>query len=293
MTDHVSPEWLELSRRAAFASHRLIGWIYWDPVAIEHYTNLGPDAFSYYISTRGSSLADAGNDAVVAAFYSIAPEYVTISLDNCRVHCSFEAAADARDQGVVAGLHEYVPEICDELAAIAAPLWEAANALPRAGRVLASTLRERPRSDVPLLSAWLALNCIREWRGDTHWAIQTAEDLGQVEVGVLDGAWRGYDDQWLARSRGADDHSLVAAMSNLEQRGLATDGVVNEQGLRYRQGLEDRLDGLTSVAWQTLGEARTLEFLALVEPVGHRLMERIDVTAGPNWMPAGRDRVGS
>lgn len=34
-------DWIELSARASFASHRLIGWIYWDPVAIEAYTQLG------------------------------------------------------------------------------------------------------------------------------------------------------------------------------------------------------------------------------------------------------------
>jgi hypothetical protein len=34
----------------------------------------------------------------------------------------------------------------------------------------------------------------------------------------------------------------------------------------------------------------TQQFLALIEPVGDRLVERIDLTAGPVWMPAARDR---
>ncbi len=62
-------------------------------------------------------------------------------------------------------------------------------------------------------------------------------------------------------------------------------------GIAYRQELEDRLDGLASVAWRALGEERTNQFLDLIEPVGARLVERIDLTAGPNWMPAARDRV--
>jgi hypothetical protein len=142
-----------------------------------------------------------------------------------------------------------------------------------------------------VLSAWLAVNCIREWRGDTHWAIQTAEDIGQVESGILDGAWRYYADDWLPRSRGADDAALDAAFATLERRGLATNGAVNARGLEYRQALEDRLDGLASAAWKALGEPRTNQFLDLVEPVGARLVERIDLTAGPNWMPAARDRI--
>ena len=67
--------WRELSRRAAFASHRLIGWIYWDPTAIANYASLGvPDGFGYYVATRAATLGKAGNKVVSAAFYSIHPD---------------------------------------------------------------------------------------------------------------------------------------------------------------------------------------------------------------------------
>lgn len=283
--------WMDLTRRAALASHRLIGWIYWDPVAIEHHTALGPDPFTYYVGSRGATLAHAGNEAVIAAFYSISPPFISLCLDQCRERTTWADVAAARDAGVVAGLREYAPEICDGLAELAEPLWAAADALPLSGRVLFASCRAWPRPDDPLLSAWLAVNCIREWRGDTHWAIQTAEDLGQVEVGVLDGAWRNYDGDWLARSRGADDDALATAFASLERRGLASDGAVTDAAVAYRQELEDRLDRLCIVAWQALGEDATRRFLDLVEPVGDRLVERIDVTAGPNWMPAARNRV--
>ena len=69
-TNRMDLDWLDLTRRAALASHRLVGWIYWDPVAIERYAALGPDPFTYYVATRGASLGDAGNEAVTAAFYS-------------------------------------------------------------------------------------------------------------------------------------------------------------------------------------------------------------------------------
>ena len=284
-------DWVELSARAAFASHRLVGWIYWDPVAIDHYTALGPDAFSYYIATRGAPLADAGNEAVAAAFYSISPAFISVCLDNCRAATTFEQAALARNRGVVEGLHTHVPETCDGLAALADQLWIAADALPMSGRVLAATLRDQERPDDPVLSAWLAVNCIREWRGDTHWAIQITEDLGQVAVGILDGAARGYADDWLPRSRGADDAALAAAFAELEARGLAAGGAVTPEGLTYKRDLENRLDRLASAAWRTLGTEATTRFLDLVEPVGDRLVERIDATAGPNWMPAARSRV--
>ena len=34
-------EWTALSREAAFESHRLIGWIFWDPTGIAAYEALG------------------------------------------------------------------------------------------------------------------------------------------------------------------------------------------------------------------------------------------------------------
>jgi hypothetical protein len=283
--------WIELTGRAAFASHRLIGWIYWDPVAIERYTALGPEQWSYYVASRGASLAPAGNQAVAAAFYSIHPGFIAMSLDDARAATNFDRVTDARDAGVGAGLRAYTPEICDELAALAPDLWAAADALSISGRVLAGSLRERARPDDQLLSAWLAVNCIREWRGDTHWAIQLVDDMSDTATGILDGAARDYDDDWLPRSRGADDAALAAAFAELEARGLATDGKANAAGLAHKATLEARLDALSSVAWRTLGVEATNRFLDLIEPVGDRLVHRIDVTAGPNWMPAARTRV--
>ena len=157
--------------------------------------------------------------------------------------------------------------------------------------MLFAALRQWPRpTDDGLLSAWLAINCLREWRGDTHWAILAAEGIDVVMAGVLDGAWRNYPDDWVPRSRGADDAALAQAFARLEAQGLATDGVVNADGLAYRQELEDQLDQRCEAAWQLVGIDTTDRFLNLVEPVGDRLVERIDQTAGPVWMPAARDR---
>ena len=285
-------EWRGLSRRAGLASHRLIGWIFWDPVGIANYAALGvPDGAGYYIATRGAPLGAGGDGVVIATFGSIHPDFVRFGLDLCSRHTTFAAAATARDAAVVEGLRSYVPEITDGLAELAAPLWEVADWLPAAGRALFAAHRDWPRPADPLLSAWLAVNCIREWRGDTHWAIQVADGFSPTASGILDGAWRSYDVDWLPRSRGGDDDALRAAYAELERRGLATDGAVDERGIAHRQGQEDHLDDLTVAPWGYLGEPSTRRFLDLVEPVGARLVERIDATAGPNWMPAARDRA--
>lgn len=183
-----------------------------------------------------------------------------------------------------------MPEICDDLADMADPLWAAADALPLSGRVLFATHRQWSRPTDPLVSAWLAVNCIREWRGDTHFAVLAAEDLSGTQAGLLHDAHLNYPGQWIPRSRGADDAAIDAALADLEARGLATNGTVNQAGLDLRSRIEERTDELAERAWRVLGEAGTLRYLDLVEPVGQRLLDRVDATAGPDWMPAARNR---
>jgi hypothetical protein len=285
-------DWTEVSRRAALASHRLIGWIFWDPLAIANYAALGvPNGMGYYIASRAAPLAAAGDQAVTAAFGSIHGDFVRFALDLCRQHTTFEAAAAARDRAVSSGLREYAPEIVDELGTFVDDLWAAADSLPSAGRVCFAAHRQWPRpTDDAALSAWLALNCIREWRGDVHWAIQVADGLSGTAAGLLDGAWRDYPDDWLPRSRGANDSMVDDALRELDARGFVTDGRVNDAGVRHRQELEDRLDALTVAPWQHLGADRTLQLVELIAPVADRLLARVDETAGPNWMPAARLR---
>jgi hypothetical protein len=284
-------DWTALSARASMASHRLIGWIYWDPVAVERYGALvGDGGLGYYISSRGAPLAPAGHQAVAAAFYSIHPAFIELCVTTAAAATTFEAVTDVRNAAVGEGLRRYVPEICDELAASGEALWAAADALSSSGRVLFAAHRQWPRPDDELVSAWLAVNCIREYRGDTHFALLAAEALTGTQAGLLHDAFLNYPGQWIPRSRGADDDAIAAALEDLERRGLATDGRVNEAGLALRQRIEDRTDELAEAAWRLLGEERTLRFVELVEPVGARLLGRIDETAGPDWMPAARTR---
>ena len=67
-------------------------------------------------------------------------------------------------------------------------------------------------------------------------------------------------------------------------------GHVNAAGLALRQAIEDRTDRLCEKAWRHLGADVTETFCTLVELAGEVLLRRIDETAGPNWMPAARER---
>ena len=283
--------WTERAAQAAFASHRLIGWIFWDPGAIERYAALGvPNGAGYYIASRGAPLAPAGNGAVVASFFSIHAAFIGASLDLARQHTSFDAVLEARDEAVGAGLRDFVPGLVEPLGALAEDLWAVVYDLDGSGRVLFAAHRDAPRRDDPAVDAWLAVNAIREWRGDSHWAIVMAAGLSGVQAGLLHDAWMGYPGEWIPRSRGADDDAIGIALADLERRGLATDGRVNDAGVALRQQIEDDTDRVSEVPWRAYGAAATDAFVALMAEPGEALLARIDETAGPNWMPAARER---
>lgn len=292
-SDTSDGDWTALSARAALASHRLVGWMYWDPHAIERFAALGvPDGFGWYIASRGAPLLAAGHAAVTAAFATISPAFIEVCVGHALAHTTPQAIYDVRNEAVGDGLRRYVPEICDDLTTLGPDLWAVADELPSFGRVLFATHRAMPRGDDPLVSAWCAVNTIREWRGDTHFAVLVAEDIDATTAGILDDARRNYGG-WIPRSRGADDAAIEAAMAGLAERGYAdraSEGwVVNDAGIAFRAHIEQRTDALSAQPWRLFGVDATRRFAELVEPVGMRLVERIDLTAGPEWMPAARD----
>ena len=142
----------------------------------------------------------------------------------------------------------------------------------------------------PLLSGWHAVNCIREWRGDTHWAVVAALGLTGIEASVLHNSWLGYEDGWLPTSRGSSPEEIQLGWDRLLERGLVREGAVTAEGLRLRQQIEDDTDRLTTLPWELLGETESIKFAEQFEPPCERLLARVDITAGPNYQPASRIR---
>ncbi|MCY7300852.1 MAG: hypothetical protein LH616_16800, partial [Ilumatobacteraceae bacterium] len=193
---------------------------------------------------------------------------------------------------VVDGLREHAPSIVEPLADYAEELWAAVEQLPLVGRTFFGAHLAMPRHSDALLSGWHAVNCLREWRGDTHWALVVAAGLTHAEASILHNAWLGYETDWLARSRGTSSGDLEAGWSSLQQRGLAVDEVVTGDGLQMRQQLEDDTDRLTTLPWKLVGELRASEFAERFEPPCELLLRRVDETAGVNYQPASRLRPG-
>ena len=276
-----------LTARISRSVQTTIGWIFWDPGAVRLYEALGVPGALGYVASRAAPLAPAGPDAVIAAFGSISPPVVRWAFD---LVTDFEPFWHARNEAVVEGLREYAPAIVEPLTAAGPHLWHVVDGLPSVGRVLFGAHLRMARPDDPLLSGWHAVNCIREWRGDTHWALVAAAGLSGIEASILHNAWLGYEVDWLPQSRGSGPDEIAAGWASLRAKGLADDEGVMQVGVDLRQQIEDDTDRLCRQIWQSYGADRTLALAEALEPPCELLLKRVDETAGPNYQPASRLR---
>ena len=287
-------DWFEICRRNARSVQTTIGWIFWDPGAVSRLGALGLPHPLGYIAARAAPLGPAGPEAITAAFGSISPVGIAIATAIVAEHTTWDDVWAARDAAVLDGLAEHAPAILAPLAELGPFLWPVVEQLPIAGRTFFAAHLRMGRPTDPVLSGWHAVNCVREWRGDTHWALVTAAGLTGTEASVIHNAWLGYERDWLAHSRGSSPEELATAWASLAARGLVdgdpTTGEVNADGIALRQRIEDNTDRLTTLGWELLGEERSLWFAEAFEPPCEQLLARVDVTAGPNYQPASRFR---
>lgn len=283
-------EWSTITRRIARSVQTTIGWIFWDPGAVRRYEALGLPGPIGYIASRCAPLAPAGPEAVIAAFGSISPAAISFTFDLVSQTTDFETVWRARNEAVCEGLHLHAPGIVPVLETEGPRLWAVVDQLPTTGRVFfASHLRmERPTD--PLLSGWHAVNCLREWRGDTHWAIVAASGLSGIEASIVHNSWLGYEENWLPTSRGSSPDEIRVGWDRLAAKGFVSEGSVTAEAVALRQWLEDETDQQTTLPWELLGQEATLRLAKQLEPPCEILLKRVDETAGPNYQPASRLR---
>jgi len=283
-------EWFAATRRNARSVQTLVGWIFWDPGAVARYERLGLPGPLGYIAARAAPLASAGPSAVIAAFGSISPAAIRAAFALVEASTDFGHLWAARDEAVLEGLEAHAPAAMAPLARFGEVLWPVVVRLPTVGRALFGAHLDMARPEDPVLSGWHAVNCLREWRGDTHWALVAAHGLTGVEASILHNEWLGYEPDWIPVSRGTERSDLDAGWAALEARGLARGRRATPPALALRQEIEDETDRLTTLPWELLGIEATERFAEEFEPPCTRLLHRVDVTAGPNYQPASRLR---
>ncbi|MEM9653837.1 MAG: hypothetical protein AAGA65_17220 [Actinomycetota bacterium] len=293
--NHDEVDWQALTARAGRAGHDLVGWLMWEPTAIAGYEKLGvANGVGWIQAWRLAPLGDTPPAAVAAMTFSIHPDIIEMVLGLWRGVTTAEAICQVRDAAIEPGLEAIAPGLGATLAPLADDLWRGVDAVHHGARPLfaANRAQARPGPDSGVLSAWLAANCLREFRGDNHWALCAAADLDDVESGLLHSAMIDVEEyggeEWIARSRGADDDAVARGWARLTTKGLADGTALNDEGRRFRRRLEERTDELTAPAWRAVGRSTTVAFCDAVDAHHDAFLARIDATAGPRWMPAIR-----
>lgn len=282
-------DWFELTRRNARSVQTTIGWIFWDPGAVQRFEALGLPGPLGYIAARIAPFGPAGYDAIVAALGSISPLGVRFVTDFV-APTDYEQWWNARNDAVREGLATYAPAAADALAEFHDELWDVVNKLPFAGRPFSASHLRMQRVDDPVLSGWHAVNILREWRGDTHWGVIAQLNLTGAEASTLHNEWLRYDGDWLSHSRGLPDDAIEEAWRGLAHRGLASGRSLTAAGFELRQWIEDETDRRTTLPWELLGWQRSVAFHERFEPPCELLLRRVDITAGERYQPASRIR---
>ena len=220
-------DWTAVTTRNARSVQTTVGWIFWDPGAVARYRALGlpenlPDPLGY-IAVHGVRRSQRwGPPPPPPRSVRSARSGIAAVFDPPLGARRFRQDVGRPRRGGGRGPACHAARIIEPLIEFGPELWSVVEALPLVGRVFFGAHLAVPRPSDPLLSGWHAVNCLREWRGDTHWAlVVAASGPTHGEASILHNAWLGYEDDWLARSRGTSPADLEAGWRALEAKGLA------------------------------------------------------------------------
>lgn len=253
-------------------------WSLFEPIhVVTYFTPAARDAFAAaglrgfwrgYFAGRAAPLGPVGPAPVVATFYNFCPRMVQRALPEVWTMASPERVLQARADGAVAALREFLPPETIATVAAAVELLEAGvAALEPAGRVLGAANQALPLNDDPLARLWQATTTLREHRGDGHVDALVAANLGPLDVLILRTGLDTTRDR-VQPARGWTDEEWAQAQERVEARGLVdASGKATTDGRDLVAWVESATDVAASQPWQALGVADTQRLSNLLLPM--------------------------
>ncbi len=254
------------------------GAIYFVPDAREEYASIGiTDRMAGYFASRSAPMGPVSAKVVTATFFNFDPDLVERSMAGVWEVASPPTVLDARLRAADHMIRRLAPEAIGsadvvEAVALARVAADVAGEY-LAGRPLFAGHASLPWPDEPHLALWHAQTLLREFRGDGHIAVLTAEGLsgcealvshaaaGDVSAAVLQGSRQRTDDDWSAavdrlRSIGWLDHAMA----------------FTDTGRDRRAWIEQRTDELAVAPYAALGADRCARLRELVRPLSVAMM---------------------
>ena len=266
---------MRAARRAWRRLEPVHAMIYFVPEATERYAALGLDAETAYFASRSAAFGRASAEVVIATFYNFNPEVVRRAIPAAWEKTTPERLLAARAEAAAAALRrggvDRLPNL-EETAALARRAAEAA-ADHAQGRALYAAHAALPWPDEPVLRLWWAQTLLREFRGDGHIAVLTAEGVTPVEALVLHAASGALPKEFLTATRAWPAEQWDATAERLRARGLLDGESLTPEGEAFRQSIEDRTDALALPAYAALGEDGCERLAELARPFGRAVVD--------------------
>ncbi len=251
---------------AVNTAHR---FVYFVPEGAEEYARLGvTERAPAYFAARSAPLGPVPWPITLATFYNFSPRAVQ-AMAGVWEAAPPEAWQAARFTVVARAMDRVgVSLTANEVAEARALIDPVVAAADLAGKPLAAANAALSLPDDALTALWQQITVLREWRGDAHIAVLSANRLGPCECNVMQTATGRFP---LALARGSrlwDDGEWAAASARLAARGwLAADGAVTEAGAAAREQIEVETDELCAPLWEPIGDDGALRVAALLAPI--------------------------
>jgi hypothetical protein len=266
---------MRAARRAWRRLEPVHAMIYFVPEATERYAALGLDARTAYFASRAAAFGRASAEVVIATFYNFNPDVVRRAIPGAWEKTDPErllaARADAAGAALRRGGIDKLPDL-EETASLARRAAEAAVDHAQ-GRPLFAAHAALPWPDEPILRLWWAQTLLREFRGDGHIAVLTAEGVTPIEALVLHAATGTMPKEFLTATRAWPAEKWDATADRLRGRGMLDGESLTAEGEAFRQSIEDRTDELALPAYAALGEDDCERLAELARPFGRAVMD--------------------
>lgn len=253
--------------------------VYFVPEAQEEYQQLGIVGWHMgYFASRAAAMGAVPADVVIATFYNFHPDVVRSAIPEAWRRASPDQIVKARLLAIDRGLRRILGDAIagPEVAEAAALAREVCAALTPHGRPLYAGHAALAWPEAPHLALWHAITLLREWRGDGHVALLTAEGIGPAEA-IITYVATGRPSMpgpVLQATRAWSDAEWAAASERLKERGwLDAAGQFTESGRAMRQRLEDRTDEMALPPWERIGEESSERLRSLVRPLSQAITQ--------------------
>jgi len=240
---------------------------------------LGLDATERYFPARVAPLGAASLELTVATFFNFAPRAVARAIPGAWEKATPQAILDAQRTGIDAALRRAFAPLDDgvvkEALGLLRPVAEAACEHVE-GRPLFAGYASLPWPEEQHLALWHAHYLVREFRGDGHIAVLTADGITGIEALCLHIAQVPMMGQVFRQSRAWTDEEWAATVDSLRSRGWLADGdelALSEQGAAWRGEIERRTDVLEMPAYSPIGQAGCERLVELGVPITRALVD--------------------